>query len=61
MKKAIDVPPELAHLLEKRDSGDRRKPADSNRDAHPSAAGDSTATGGKPRTDRRRGQRRKSP
>jgi hypothetical protein len=51
MKKPIDVPPELAHLLEKREKEDRRKPGD--------AQGKDGEASRKPAVERRKGDRRK--
>ena len=48
MKPRVDVPPELMHLLEKRDKEDRRAPK---------KAGDQKAQ--KPAVERRKRQRRK--
>lgn len=60
MKNKLDVPPELNHLIEKREDGERRK-----NDA--TASGDNAATGDgregtakKPLMERRRGDRRSS-
>jgi hypothetical protein len=52
MKKPMDVPPELAHLIEKREKEDRRAPAD--------AQGKSGDQSRKPAVERRKGDRRKS-
>jgi hypothetical protein len=51
MKKALDLPPELASLVEKRDKEDRRAPAGSQDKA--------AAEAKKPAVERRRGDRRK--
>jgi hypothetical protein len=52
MKKGLEVPPDLAHLVEKRDKPDRRAPADAQNQPDQKSQ--------KPAVERRRGDRRKS-
>jgi hypothetical protein len=59
MDKNLPVPPELEHLIEKRDrETDRRKPQ--NQSASPTGAAPDDKPAQRPPVDRRRKQRRKS-